>query len=132
MAAHYQFTRVLCDHFEASFVFYRDAMGFSPVFGTQHDSYADFDTGTLHISLFDRAEMSAALGTTGLPASVAAQDGICLVFEVDDVDAAALRLTSIGVDIVAPPTPHPDWGITTVHVRDPEGTLIELNQPLSG
>jgi len=133
MAAHYQYTRVLSSDFAATFAFYRDVMGFTPVFGTEHDTYADFDTGAdVHLSLFDRAEMSAAIGTTGLATTALAQDGICLVFEVDDVHAAAARLSRLGVDIVAAPTPHPDWGITTVHVRDPEGTLIELNQPLAG
>lgn len=132
MAAQYQYTRVLSDDFATTFAFYRDVMGFAPVFGTEDDTYADFDTGTLHISLFARAEMSAAIGTAGLPTSATAQDGICLVFEVADVQAEAQRLAGLGIDIVAPPTPHPDWGITTLHLRDPEGTLIELNQPLAG
>ena len=130
MTAEYQFTRVLADRFEATFLFYRDVMGFTPVFGTQHDTYADFDLGTFHISLFDRAEMAAALGTSGLPVSAPAQDGVCLVFEVADVRAEAARLTSLGVPLVADVTDHPDWVITTLHLRDPEGTLLELNQPL--
>lgn len=24
----------------------------------------------------------------------------------------------------------PDWGIRTAHLRDPDGNLIEINQPL--
>lgn len=132
MAVQYQFTRVLCGDFAATFAFYRDVLGFTPVFGTADDTYADFDTGTLHVSLFDRAEMSAALGTSALPDTAAAQDRICLVLEVDDVHAAARRLAELGVDVVTPPTTHPEWGITTLHLRDPEGTLIELNQPLEG
>lgn len=130
MTAQYQYTRVLTERFAETFAFYRDVMGFTPVFGTEQDTYADFDTASLHISLFDRAEMSAALGTSGQPLGGSEQDGICLVFEVEDVVAEAQRLAVLGVHLVTPPTPHPEWGITTLHLRDPEGTLIELNQPL--
>ena len=39
-------------------------------------------------------------------------------------------LLAKGVTVLVPPTDHPDWGIRTVHFRDPDGNLIEVNQNL--
>jgi predicted enzyme related to lactoylglutathione lyase len=74
--------------------------------------------------------MAASVGTSHLPAQAASRDTVCLVFGVDDVEASWLAVTSAGDYGVVPPTDHPDWGIRTAHVRDPDGTLIELNTPL--
>ena len=131
MAARYDYTRVLVSNFTECFRFYRDALGFQPSFGTEDDTYADFAVGTTNISLFDRAEMSEALGTSDLPIDARAQDRVCLVFGVDDLDAEHRRLIALGIRFVVGITEHPDWGIKTLHFRDPDGNLIELNQPLS-
>lgn len=128
----YDSTRLLVTRFRECFRFYRDVLGLEPRFGTESDTYADFATGSTGISLFDRREMAAVLGTDDLPARTAAQDSACLVFGVDGVDAVCARLRALGVTIDAPPTDHPDWGIRTAHFRDPDGNLIEINQPLPG
>jgi len=128
----YDSTRLLVARFRECFRFYRDALGLEPRFGTEDDTYADFATGATGISLFDQREMAAAVGTANLPARPTAQDATCLVFGVDDVEAFCARLRARGVQIVIPPTDHADWGIRTAHVRDPDGNLIEISQPLSG
>ncbi len=130
-APKYDFTRLLVTNFKACFRFYRDVLGFTPGFGTENDTYADFEIGVVNISLFDQAEMSAVLGTSEKPLHPASQDQICLVFSVESVDDWAKRLQGFGVPLAAEPTDHPDWGIRTVHFRDPDGHLIELNQPLT-
>lgn len=130
MPLKYEFTRILVTHFKDCFRFYRDVLGFQPGFGTEDDTYADFSVGAVNISLFDKAEMSAALGTSGLPVSVPAQDKICLTFSVEDVDAFCAAATAKGVALTVGPTDHPDWGIRTAHFRDPDGNLIEINQSL--
>jgi catechol 2,3-dioxygenase-like lactoylglutathione lyase family enzyme len=127
----YEFTRLLVSNFKACFLFYRDVLGFPVGFGTEDDTYADFKLGAVNISLFDRQEMSEGLGTTHLPAQASAQDKACLVFAVQDVDAACRELQAKGVEFVVGPADHPDWGIRTAHFRDPDGNLIEINQPLS-
>jgi catechol 2,3-dioxygenase-like lactoylglutathione lyase family enzyme len=126
----YNYTRLLVSNFKACFLFYRDVLGFTPTFGTENEAYADFDTGQVIIALFDRVEMSKAVGTSHLPVESMAQDHLCLVFAVDDVDAACLHLKTQGVQIIAEPTAHKEWGIRTAHFRDPDGNLIEINQPL--
>ncbi|MEW5825912.1 MAG: VOC family protein [Candidatus Bipolaricaulota bacterium] len=127
----YDSTRLLVTRFRECFRFYRDAIGLAPRCGTEDDTYADFATGATGISLFDPREMTETLRTCDRPPRLAAQDAVCLVFGVGDVDAVCDRLRTKGVAIVAPPTDHPEWRIRTAHVRDPEGNLIEINQPVA-
>jgi lactoylglutathione lyase len=130
MTYKYEFTRLLVSNFKACFRFYRDVLGFQANFGTENDTYADFSLGAVNISLFDKKEMSEVLGTSHLPAQVDAQDKVCLVFAVDNVDAVCRQLKAQGVRPVTEPTDHSDWGIRTAHLRDPDGNLIEINQPV--
>jgi catechol 2,3-dioxygenase-like lactoylglutathione lyase family enzyme len=77
------------------------------------------------LALFERSEQDdvAALRAPG--------DGAAVIFKVDDVDAAAERLSE---HVVAGPVSRSDWGIRVVYLRDPAGTLIELNEaiPMDG
>jgi lactoylglutathione lyase len=127
----YDYTRLLVSNFKACYLFYRDVMGFQATYGTENDTYADFDTGAVTIALFDQQEMSTAVGTSHLPAQVSAQDKVCLTFSVEDVDASCHQLKTQGIQLTAEPTDRPGWGIRTAHFRDPAGNLIEINQPLS-
>lgn len=131
MAYRFLSTRLLVVDFAACFRFYRDTLGFRPLFGSEHDAYADFEVGAATLSLIDRHVMGAALGTSGRFPADAVADPVCLVVGVDDVDAAWAHLQGIGVRLAAGPTDHREWGTRTAHVRDPDGNLIELNQPLA-
>jgi predicted enzyme related to lactoylglutathione lyase len=126
----YAFTRLLVTNFRDCFRFYRDVMGFEVGFGTEDDTYADFVLGETNISLFDKMEMSQTLSTLDHPSRPVSQDHVCLTFGVEDVDEFYETLMDRGVDVLVPPTDHPDWGIRTVHFRDPDGNLIEVNQNL--
>jgi catechol 2,3-dioxygenase-like lactoylglutathione lyase family enzyme len=131
MSNKYAYTRLLVSNFKACFLFYRDVMGFQATYGTENDIYADFNTGEVSIALFDRLEMSEAVGTSHLPSDANAQDKVCLIFAVEDVDAACQQLKKQGIPLIAGPTDHPDWGIRSAYLRDPAGNLIEINQSLS-
>ena len=126
----YDYTRLLVNDFPACFRFYRDVIGLAPHLGRETDTYAEFETGFTRIALFDRAEMSAAVGTSALPTQPEAQDAVCLVFGVDDLGTAQRSLEAAGVPIVVGATDRPDWEVRTLHVRDPDGRLVELNTPL--
>lgn len=130
MTPKYEFTRLLVTNFKECFRFYRDVMGFKANFGTEDDTYADFEIGEVNISLFDKAEMSATLGNSSKPVHAEMQDTICLTFSVESVDEFCRHLKEKGVSLLTEPTDHEDWGIRTIHFRDPDGHLIEINQPL--
>ena len=54
-----------------------------------------------------------------------------MFFAVDNVDEAFNALQAKGVVFVNEPTNMADWGMRTVHLRDPEDNLIELFSPLA-
>jgi lactoylglutathione lyase len=130
MSYKFTYTRLLVSNFKACFLFYRDVMGFHATFGSENDVYADFNTGEVTLALFDRSEMSKAVGTIQLPADVQAQDKMCLIFTVDDVDEKCQHLKNQAIPLITGPIDKPGWGIRVAHFRDPDGNLIEINQPL--
>jgi lactoylglutathione lyase len=131
MNASFTYTRLLVNNFKDCFLFYRDIMGFKCSFGSEDDIYADFDTGATILALFNRQYMSAAVGTTGLPADAKSQDRVCLCFSVENVELACEELKKKGIGLVTEPADRPEWGIRAAHFRDPDGNLIEINQSLS-
>jgi lactoylglutathione lyase len=130
MTFKFAYTRLLVSNFKACFQFYRDIMEFPVTFGAEDDVYADFNTGEVTLALFDRLAMAKAVGTDQLPVESPAQDKMCLCFVVDDVDAKYKELKSKAIALIAEPNDKPDWGIRVAHFRDPDGNLIEINQPL--
>jgi catechol 2,3-dioxygenase-like lactoylglutathione lyase family enzyme len=115
--------RLLVEDFAGCFRFYRDALGLEATFGDEASGYADFRAGEgSALALFDRREQDETVPVRE------PGDGALLVFGVDDVDAEALRLAEF---VVAAPSDRSDWGIRVAYLRDPAGTLIELNQPVA-
>jgi uncharacterized glyoxalase superfamily protein PhnB len=55
---------------------------------------------------------------------------VAIIFETDDVDAAIEELRGRGAPVSAEPADRTDWGIRVGYIRDPDGNLLELNQPL--
>lgn len=127
----YEYTRLLVTNFKACFLFYRDILGFQVGFGTENDTYADFIVGAVNISLFDKQEMSETVHTSHLPAIDKAQDKVCFVFAVENLDNVCQQLREKSVQLEVEPTEHTDWGVRTAHFRNPDGNLIEINQPIS-
>lgn len=129
MTRRLEYVRLLVEDLQRSIAFYRDVLGLTLAFD-DGDNYASFDiVPGFSLSLFRRELMADAIGVS--PAQVPAGDRVALVIAVPDVDAEAARLRDLGdVAVVATVTDRPDWGIRTIHLRDPDGNLIELNDPL--
>jgi lactoylglutathione lyase len=125
------YIRLLVSDFDASFRFYRDTMQFEVAWGEEGSGYADFKTGSgTGLALFDRSEMADSLGTSDLPESAQAQDRFLLIFGVEDLYTTVGHLRERGVVFEVEPADHPEWGIRTAHLRDPDGNLIEINSPM--
>lgn len=123
--------RLLVNNFEACFRFYRDVMHFTVQWGAPNSDYADFGVGAdTTLALFKHSEMAAVIHTNQLPDGDALQDRVMLIFEVANLEAAVAELGERRARFVTAIEDHPDWGIRTVYLRDPDGTLIELNSAL--
>ncbi|RFU37016.1 glyoxalase/bleomycin resistance/extradiol dioxygenase family protein [Actinomadura logoneensis] len=132
------YPRLLVDDFDACARFYtaalRELLGVEPAKVLPAARYAHWDLdGEGALSLFGRAAIAAVTGTAGLPAApstatASVPDRSMLVFEVDDVDAAAKALAGFGASVAAAPADRPEWGpnLRTAHLRDPDGNLLEL------
>lgn len=55
-------------------------------------------------------------------------DGVIITLVTQDVEAWAERLTAHGVAIERGPLYNPDYDITHLFIRDPDGTLVELQR----
>jgi catechol 2,3-dioxygenase-like lactoylglutathione lyase family enzyme len=123
--------RLLVQDYGACFRFYRDVMGFPVVWGDEESGYADFKFSSgSQLALFGRREMAEVVGTKTLPAEAASQDRAMLIFEVQDLWASVTELKNRGAQIEMDIADYPGWGIRAAYLRDPDGTLIELNSPL--
>lgn len=126
--------RLLVGDFAAAFGFYDAVLpelaGARRAAGGAAGPYASWDVGEECILvLFDRTTMAEVTGTAHLPAeSAPAQDAVMFVCRVDDVDKGLALCLKRGATPITPPTDRPAWGpnLRTAHLRDPSGTLIEL------
>ncbi len=96
--------------------------------GHRSGPYAQLDTGTTRLALYERAAMSSTLGFE-LRAPADDTAAFEVGFVVDDVDAAYAALVERGARATARPTTRA-WGQRTPYVRDPDGHLVELVQKL--
>lgn len=124
--------RLLVEDFPACFRFYRDVLGLQPVWGDESGPYADFQVdGGAMLSLFKRDLMATAVGAESRPAGTSCQDVSVIVLQVDNVDETFASLRSRGTEFLNKPMDYPAWTIRAVHLRDPDGALIELFSPLA-
>ena len=116
-------TRLLVDCFKECFIFYKDIMGFEPIWGTEEGTYADFKAGNTILALYDRKAMLDSIGDS-YSSKDTFNDRVVMVFKVNDVDKSFLELRE-KVGFIVEPVSTP-YGIRNVNFRDPAGNLIEL------
>lgn len=107
---------------EASIAFYRDVIGLP--FRFVDAGYAEFGTEGTRFGLY---EQRRAEWLTGRPVTPGPAAEVVLV--VEDVDAAARRVESLGATILSGPADRP-WGHRTVHLADPDGFIVELAEKI--
>ncbi|MDN3359507.1 VOC family protein [Actinomadura sp. DC4] len=117
--------RLIVSDFAGCFRFYRDVLGLKPQFDNDSGPYAKLspDEGSAAIALHDRADLLRSVPAL----AEAAGDRALVVLKVADVDAYAAEITARGATLLGEPTVM--WErLRIVHLRDPEGNLIELQQ----
>ena len=118
--------RLLVDDFGACFRFYKEDLELECTWGSPTDMYASFNIGLQSgLALFKSDLMADAVGTSHLPAP-AGKDKAVIVIRADDLDNTYKQLVEKGIRFINTPTDMPQWGIRTVHLRDPAGNLLEL------
>ena len=101
-------------------------MGFKVTWGKEGEGYASFDAGKVTLALFKRDIMGRDVGTTNLPSEAKCQDKVALIFQAKNLKAEAAKLKKHGVKLITEETERPDYGISVIHLRDPDGNLIEI------
>ena len=112
--------RIVTDDVAGLAGFYASVIGAGAV---PNDYYVELPTGGATLALC-RRRFTEADGC-GAPLPVTAAERVILDFEVDDVDAAYARLTSLGLTWVMAPTDQP-WGARSAMFRDPDGNVANL------
>jgi lactoylglutathione lyase len=122
--------RLLVSDVQACLSFYRDVLGIEVLWADEDGHYVSFKTGDIVLALNRKQAMAEVVGSANRAARADSQDPIALILAVDDVDVAYRELTAKGIAFVTQPMDRPHWGIRTAHFRDPDGNLIEINEPL--
>ena len=119
--------RVLATTFDDTVAFYRDVLGI-PI-RADAGVYVAFDAGGFELGIYGREKMAGIVGSMSQEPS-ATNDGLLINLEVEDLEATMSTLSARGVTFETEAHDQPEWGMRVVHLRDPEGNLIELYERL--
>ena len=135
---------IVVSDMERSLSFYRDLLGLKVVRGMEESgeyidnmlSLRDVRVSTVKMSAPDGPSLIELLEFHSHPAESPTKTKAYSVgpthvaFTVDDLDATYRRLLDAGVRFNAPPQLSPDGYAKVTFCRDPDGTLLELVEPL--
>ena len=114
---------------DRSVAFYRDRIGFDVEALYDDPPYATLTLAGARLSLAEQGH--PAEDRPGVAMTVPADRGranVVLVVEVDDARAEHERLAANGVQFLAEPY-EPPWGGCRFFCVDPDGYLVEIEQP---
>lgn len=122
-----KYTILYVNDVEASIHFYQHVLGF-PI-KLRVESYVEFDTGDVTLSINSRQDVKEALGLP-VPEANQAAHTFEIGFVVDDVEQTIASMKEKGVSIIKEPAKKP-WGQTVAYVSDPDGHFIEICDAVS-
>lgn len=123
--------RILVQDFDKCFEFYTQKLGLKSTWGEPGGEYASFDIGLPSgLSIFKSDLMAKALGNEELKLPENCREKVMINIMVDSVDRVYEQLKDKGVEFVNEPTDMTGWGMRALHLRDPEGNLIEFGSEL--
>lgn len=120
-------TMLVTNELDRSVAYYRDQFGFSIQY--HEESIALLELGPMLLYLVTESpptpdKPSVTLANT----NTETRTSVNLVFRVSDCQAVYEELYQRGVEFLAPPQ-QPAWGGWRCFARDPDGYLIEIEQP---
>jgi catechol 2,3-dioxygenase-like lactoylglutathione lyase family enzyme len=117
---------------DRSLAFYRDRLGFAVEATYDDPPYATLRREGVRLSLAEQGHPAPDRpGVTMVVPSDPSRLPVVLVLEVADAVSIHAALTAEGVPILAEPYA-PPWGGLRFFVLDPDGYLVEIEQPASG
>ncbi|MBU8697094.1 MULTISPECIES: VOC family protein [Bacillus] len=122
-----KYTILYVNDVEASIHFYQHVLGFP--MKLRVESYVEFDTGDVTLSINSRRDVKDALGLP-VPEANQASQTFEIGFVVDDVEQTIAAMKEKGVSIIKEPAKKP-WGQTVAYVADPDGHFIEICDAVS-
>jgi catechol 2,3-dioxygenase-like lactoylglutathione lyase family enzyme len=115
--------------FTASLRFYRDQLGLTEVALYDDPPYATLTAAGARISLAEQGHPAPDRPGVSMVASAdRSRANVVLVLEVPDASAAREALEARGVPFLAE-TYRPPWGGSRFFCVDPDGYLVEIEQP---
>ncbi len=115
--------------FAASLRFYRDQLGLTEVALYDDPPYATLAAAGARISLAEQGHPAPDRPGVSMAAPAdRARANVVLVLEVPDAPAARKALEARGVPFLAE-TYYPPWGGSRFFCVDPDGYLVEIEQP---
>lgn len=122
--------RLMTQRFNDTFDFYSKGLGFSIVWGKKGDVYASFRTeDSVEITIFQADLMEKHIGHVTKERAMI-HDKIMLTFSVEDIDRCYQEFLDKSITCINEACDMPAWGIRCLHLRDPDGNLIEVSQEL--
>ncbi|MCR4329263.1 MAG: cupin domain-containing protein [Candidatus Roizmanbacteria bacterium] len=119
--------KLLADNFEKMYNFYSDVLKLPLESGNKTGPYAQFSFGSVKISLLEKKHLFTTLH---LQDNVGTSQSCVLTFSVNSVDEMEKLLKNSNVIILSSASDFNEWGVRALHIADPEGNIIELNQDL--
>jgi catechol 2,3-dioxygenase-like lactoylglutathione lyase family enzyme len=115
--------------FAASLRFYRDQLGLEEVALYDDPPYATLSAAGARISLAEQGHAAPDRPGVAMAAPASpSQANVVLVLEVADAELARKVLAARGVSFLAE-TYQPPWGGSRFFCVDPDGYLVEIEQP---
>lgn len=112
-----------------SLAFYRDRLGFAVEAEYDDPPYATLELAATRLSLAEQGHPAEDRpGVTMLAPEDPSRLPVIIVLEVGDCHVTYERLRQEGVEFLAEPY-SPPWGGSRCFARDPDGYLVELEQP---
>lgn len=119
---------LVVDDLDRSIAFYRDVLGFRLL--QQRPWIAALSLGNMNLYVFTHSPPTPDKpGVTLANRNTPDETPVVLSFQVDDCRAAYEDLRELGLEFLTPPM-EPPFGGWRCFARDPDGYLIELEQPL--